>query len=224
MDPICPLLSLGGDPRVVSATPDDAHRCLADGTPAPIEREYQVRFCLTARHETCERYLAHLADVGPVGPTWRPAAPDSAYGSTRLVMESAPRSVIRRRPRRFGMAALFVIGLVLVGVLVAWIGLGSILAPPAGSPTPSATASATPEESASPSPSPSPTPEPTPTPIPTPTPVPAPTPISYIVQSGDTLNEIASRFGTTAQAIADFNGINVADPIQVGQVLLIPVS
>ena len=56
-----------------------------------------------------------------------------------------------------------------------------------------------------------------------PTPTPAPTPITYIVQSGDTLNEIAARFGTTSQAIMDANGLT-SDIIQVGQVLIIPVT
>jgi hypothetical protein len=109
VDPICPLLSLGGDARVVSATPDAAHRCLAGATPAPIERDYQARFCLTSQHEMCERYVAHLAEVGTVGAAWRQASPDTSYESTRLVVEAAPRSVIRRSPRRIGRAALVVI-------------------------------------------------------------------------------------------------------------------
>ncbi len=229
MDPICPLLSLGGDARVVSATPDAAHRCLAGATPATIERDYQARFCLTSQHETCERYVAHLAEVGAVGGTWRTASADTSYESTRLVLESAPRSVIRRNPRRLGRAALLVIGLVLVGVIVGWLalgGLGTILGPgdssPSPSPSASASASATAEPSPSPEPSLSPTPAPTPAPTAGPTPTPAPTPLTYIVQSGDTLNEIATRFGTTAQAIMSANGLT-SDIIQVGQVLIIPI-
>ena len=42
-----------------------------------------------------------------------------------------------------------------------------------------------------------------------------------MVQPGDTLNEIATRFGTTAQAIRDANGIT-GDTINVGQQLIIP--
>jgi LysM repeat protein len=55
-----------------------------------------------------------------------------------------------------------------------------------------------------------------------PSPTPAPTPVTYIVQPGDTLNEIATRFGTTAQAIMAANGLT-SDVINVGQVLIIPV-
>lgn len=224
MDAICPLLTLGGDRRVVSGSPDAAHRCAASGTLTPIERDYQARFCLTGRHETCERYLAHVEQFGPLGPAWRGAAPDATFASTRLVMDSAPRTLIGPRPRRFGTAALIVLGLVLIGVLVAWLGLGGLTAifGPSSTPEPSATgaSSLTPEPSASVEPSASASVPPTPTPVPTPTP--APTPVTYIVQAGDTLNAIAARFGTTAQAIRDANGLT-NDIIQVGQVLIIPV-
>jgi len=45
--------------------------------------------------------------------------------------------------------------------------------------------------------------------------------VTYIVQSGDTLNSIAARFGTTAQAIREANGLT-SDLIHPGQVLIIP--
>jgi LysM repeat protein len=45
----------------------------------------------------------------------------------------------------------------------------------------------------------------------------------YTVLPGDTLNEIGRRFGVTAAQIADANGVGVADVLQVGQVLLIPL-
>lgn len=51
---------------------------------------------------------------------------------------------------------------------------------------------------------------------------PAPQGATYIVQAGDSLSDIAGRFGTTVEAIAEANGI--ADPtrLEVGQVLTIP--
>ena len=50
---------------------------------------------------------------------------------------------------------------------------------------------------------------------------PAPSQRTYVVQQGDTLNEIAQRFGTTAEAIKAANGLT-SDTINVGQVLIIP--
>jgi hypothetical protein len=44
---------------------------------------------------------------------------------------------------------------------------------------------------------------------------------TYTVQSGDTLNEIANRFGTTVSALKDANNLT-SDMIRVGQVLSIP--
>ncbi len=46
---------------------------------------------------------------------------------------------------------------------------------------------------------------------------------TYIVQSGDTLTQIASRFGTTVARLAGINGIRNTDRIYVGQVLTLGV-
>lgn len=55
---------------------------------------------------------------------------------------------------------------------------------------------------------------------------PAPTPSggTYMVQSGDTLGEIAQRFGTTVAVLQQLNGIANANLIFVGQVLRLPGS
>jgi LysM repeat protein len=64
-------------------------------------------------------------------------------------------------------------------------------------------------------------PAPTPTPAP-PSPAEPETPVeSYIVQPGDTLLNIALRFGTTLQALVELNGLQNANYIWVGQELLI---
>jgi LysM repeat protein len=47
-------------------------------------------------------------------------------------------------------------------------------------------------------------------------------PDSYTVESGDTLWDIARRFGTTVEALAEANGITDPHLIEVGQVLEIP--
>jgi len=54
------------------------------------------------------------------------------------------------------------------------------------------------------------------------TPVQAASPTIYIVQHGDTLSLIARRYNTTAQALAELNGIVNPDLIYVDQRLLLP--
>jgi LCP family protein required for cell wall assembly len=73
--------------------------------------------------------------------------------------------------RRTLLAGL--VGLVVVGALIAWVAVAQPFAADP-TPTPAALASPTPSPSPSPSPTPSPSPSPTPTPIPTPTPTPRP--------------------------------------------------
>jgi LysM repeat protein len=73
--------------------------------------------------------------------------------------------------------------------------------------------------------------EPTRTPAATPAPTaatpeatssPAATPTTYVVQPGDTIGEIAERFGVDVEALAAVNDITNPDLIYVGQTLVIP--
>ena len=48
--------------------------------------------------------------------------------------------------------------------------------------------------------------------------------ITYRVAAGDTLTEIASRYGTTVAALTSANKIKNPDLIQIGQKLTIPVG
>lgn len=56
---------------------------------------------------------------------------------------------------------------------------------------------------------------------PTTAPPPTTTP-EYIVQEGDSLSVIAQRFGVSTEDLANFNGIEDANDIRVGQTLTIP--
>jgi murein DD-endopeptidase MepM/ murein hydrolase activator NlpD len=47
---------------------------------------------------------------------------------------------------------------------------------------------------------------------------------TYIVQSGDTLFSIATRYNTTIAALKKLNGMGASDLIQVGQKLIVPAS
>lgn len=60
-----------------------------------------------------------------------------------------------------------------------------------------------------------------PAPPPTPTPPPADY-ITYVVQPGDTLSEIAERYGTTYQTLAALNNISDPNLIHPGQTIRIP--
>ncbi|MDP8905478.1 MAG: LysM peptidoglycan-binding domain-containing protein [Chloroflexota bacterium] len=51
---------------------------------------------------------------------------------------------------------------------------------------------------------------------------PTPSPRTHVVARGETLSIIAARYSVTWQEIARLNGIENANHIQVGQVLLIP--
>ncbi|MCY3833209.1 MAG: LysM peptidoglycan-binding domain-containing protein [Chloroflexi bacterium] len=80
--------------------------------------------------------------------------------------------------------------------------------------------------SATPTPTPTSTPTPTQTPTPTSTPTPTPTatPITYQIQPGDTLVDIAAIYGTSAELLAAINNIANPNRIDVGQILLIPTA
>jgi LysM repeat protein len=105
-------------------------------------------------------------------------------------------------------------------------GLVGLVTRPSASPLPSTEASPVPSPSlAAGSPTPIATAAPTPlpaTPAPTPAPASPPAAQSYVVQEGDTLSAIATRFGTTVEAIQAANGLGEADVINIGQVLVIP--
>ena len=50
----------------------------------------------------------------------------------------------------------------------------------------------------------------------------APADLLYVVQSGDTLFQIAERFSVTVAAIVERNGLTSADDIEAGQSIEIP--
>jgi LysM repeat protein len=232
VDRICPYLALADDGRTVADGFDPEHRCHALTPPAPLERARQVQLCLTEAHARCERFAAARTAWLAASSGLPRVAPDVAFGRTRLILEpepawrnlaSPPATRLSRRVLLIGAAGAAVVLLLLLGNALGILGGSAASASPTPSPSPTATATATPVPSqTAPQPSPSVVATASPTAVPTASPTPAPTPHTYIVQQGDTLNAIAVRFGTTAQAIADANGISVSDTLDVGQVLVIP--
>jgi len=62
------------------------------------------------------------------------------------------------------------------------------------------------------------------TPTPSPTLAPTATPQTYTVSEGDTLSEIAQRFGTTVEAILQASGLSDATAIRAGTRLSVPAA
>lgn len=248
MDRVCPLLGLQVDRRTAIDAIDAGHRCHAEETPIPLDRQQQGRLCLTAEHERCDRYLAHATRNGGL----RPAHAGIVDGlvTTRLLLAPDPAwRGIAGRARRTTSGPLLAVGatgvaLVIGGAAIASGAIGeadtgaggaassSVL--PVATPTPTPRLTPTPAPSATPtarpsaSPTPTVTPSSAPTAVPTavqtaaPTPPPPPAQETYVVQEGDTLAVIAQSFGTTVAALQAANGIDDPDEIIIGQVLVIP--
>jgi LysM repeat protein len=123
----------------------------------------------------------------------------------------------RRAPGRLLIPLAVAAGVLLVAA-VAGYGISQVVAQMASAPGPritlpptaSASPSATSVVTASPPPSPRGTPRPT------------PTPIFHVVQRGEFLIQIATRYGVDVQAIIDANQILDPDLVEPGQRLMIP--
>lgn len=62
----------------------------------------------------------------------------------------------------------------------------------------------------------------TPTPLPTPTATPTPTPIVYLIEAGDTLLDLALRYGYTVADIESLNPGIQPELLQIGQPVVLP--
>jgi LysM repeat protein len=243
MERICPFLALQADGHNVVAGYDPEHRCGALLPHEPIDRIRQIATCLDAAHAACPRYQAAM-QVRDEQMPWAPPSPDSDLVTTRLVLapDSVRQSLVsagaRARTRRWAIgAALAVVGVVAVagGVLGA---LGSLRLPDEAamvSTSPGATPTRVPAIggrplAATPETTPETSPPPTATPRPTRSPRASADPSegapaeqgTYVVQEGDTLGDIANRFGTTIAALESANGLRDTDVIVIGQELVIP--
>ena len=232
---MCPLLALAADGRTVVEGVDLAHRCHAEQPPAPIERGYQARVCLTSAYPQCERYLARTDGLGSREPA-RAGIGDGVV-STRLTITPEPSwhglAGRARVGRRGGIAVVAAGGALLaIGAAAAIAGGFGLLddpTAPVADASPTSTPRPTPTER--PQATPTATPADTPTPTPTATAVatvpvtPAPTAVpasTYVVEQGDTLAAIAQRFGVSVAALQAVNEIEDPNQIVIGQVLVIP--
>lgn len=126
--------------------------------------------------------------------------------------------VIREANGLNAASAIFVGQILIIPINVSDVGGASasaaLVAQQAPSPTASSTPSATPTEI--------PTATSTPTPTFTSTPTPTATHVTHQVLPGDTLVNIARRYGTTVELLAQQNSIANVHQIDVGQILVIP--
>jgi LysM repeat protein len=123
----------------------------------------------------------------------------------------------RRAPGRLWIPLAVAAGVLLIAA-VAGYGISQVVAQMASAPGPRTTLP--PSLPASPSPTPVITASPRPTPRGTPQPT--PTPIIHVVQRGEFLIQIATRYGVDVQAIIDANQILDPDLVEPGQHLVIP--
>jgi LysM repeat protein len=241
---VCPLLALAADHRSVVDGVDAAHRCHAGATPEAVDRQVQSQLCLTPSHPRCDRYRQHVAQRGGASPG-RLAVADG-FVSTRPLLSPEPAwRGIAGRARRPHSGAVLLIAIVAVGgagaavaaalatggldlsadrgmLPAASVATASPSAVPSVTPRPRPTATATPTV-ATPEPTVAPTPEATPVATVVPTPTPPPPPVqTYAVQAGDTLAELAVRFGTSVEVLQALNGIDDPDEIVIGQILVLP--
>ena len=219
--------------------PSRDHRCGAFSPAAPLAPEKQSRLCLTPGHTKCATYLASLSAraerVGeaPIRRTtrWGLARTTSVIEDPGGLRARLLASVLDRRrwpaiPAVLLVTTLFVLALsgFRAGVPLNPVATASAAAvaprTPAVRPTAGQSDPAPPVASV-PAPTLAPTLVPTEAPTTT-SPTVAPSFATYAVQAGDTLGEIASRFGTTVSAISQVNNITDPTRLQIGQVLRIP--
>jgi LysM repeat protein len=236
---ICPYLGTGEGWRL--AVPDRAHRCLAVSPPTPLALDKQSRLCLVDLHAACATFLAAAE---PLGADQRPDARVPADTIRRPVRRRWPvprtqatvldvgrgsvdvRSIARARATT--QVALVVLALVAFGaLLLARIGgLPPVVATAGASPSSIVEGSTSPAGARPPQ-----TADAQPTVGPSPTAEAAgPSPLvgpsaslrRYTVRAGDTLLQIARRYGTSVKALQAANSITNPADLQIGQVLRIP--
>jgi hypothetical protein len=232
---VCPYLA-AADGTWRSSTVSREHRCRAVSPPAPLAAEKQRRLCLTADYPTCATFEAARA-ARPVAHDRPPLLPRPLARTAPVVLDHGrlvmwPPSI---RADRTTIQAILValLAIAFLAIVVARVASGQ--GPGAGGPDGSSAPIATPvtgaggsEGSASARPTTPGTASPASSPrgsggAPASPAAPgASAGQTYRVQTGDTLVGIAARFGTTAKAIAELNGMANPASLRVGQVLQIP--
>jgi hypothetical protein len=230
----CPfLLAEAGGWRL--DVPSRDHRCAAFSPPAPLAPEKQARLCLTPSHTSCATYLASLAarearlgtPAGDRATRWGLARTTTVIEDPGGLRARLLGALLDRR--RWPAIPAVILVTTLFTLALSGFRAGIPAEPAAtsspGAPTPSPAPSTGPTPASTPTQAPPSSPSPAPTTAATPTAAPTATRTAfrtYRVKAGDTLSAIASRFGTSIQALVNLNNIGNPNQLSVGQVLRIP--
>jgi LysM repeat protein len=226
---VCPYLS-AGDGSWQSAHALRDQRCGAVEPSVPLTPAKQRSLCLVTAHRSCATYLA-AQELAASSAASRARAIDhepTLWPVTRsrlLVLEPERRllGLGGSRVRVGGQIGL--IGLMAVAFLLLVVARGTSPSTPVGggaSASAFAVVSPTPRVTPSPAASASPSSGPSATPRPTPRSTNGPNRQRYRIKAGDTLSDIALKFGTTLKVLKRINDITDPTLIRPGQVILVP--
>src|SRR5262245_13256607 len=230
---VCPYLATADGAWRSSSVSRD-HRCRAVSPPAPLAADKQRRLCLTGDYPTCATFEAARA-ARPVAHDRMPILPRPLARTAPVVLDHGRLGVTMpalRADRTTVQTVLVVLlGLAFAAIVLARLTSGEVPAGAVGSPTtaasvpPGAGGSVAPAASRKPSTAPSggsAAPAGSGGAAASPAASGGETGQTYKVKAGDTLVGIAAKYGTTAKAIAELNGLKDPASLRTGQVLRIP--
>ena len=91
--PACPLLGLAADRHSHFTYPHPGHRCFATQPPGTTDPDRQSAYCLSARFDACDRFLARQRRGAAGDPSRLPTASDAPIAQRGSAPSAAPAQV-----------------------------------------------------------------------------------------------------------------------------------
>lgn len=225
----CPWL-LDPSGAITASRSRTLSRCGADPSRPELAKATRAERCIVGG--ACQIRQAREAQLGALAVSLAPRQP---VGDAGLISRTAIQPPTNRLPWRRMLLVLILAAVItaasgpvagVVGPIVTSI-VGALTTPGEVTPTPSVEVSSATSPTLSPTPTPSPSDSPSPSPTPSPSPsASAVAPKTYVVQSGDTLYDIAMSLGLGPDGYKQIAALNnIAGPAYVispGQVLKLP--